>query len=231
MKKLFLLLAMVGLVAISCEGGLDNEENGGNTSTPKIELSRQTIEVDFEPNTYTVSVTSPYSWKAESDNEWIVVESTTGIAGTEELSFRVEYNYEKKERKGTILLTNSAFDLATELYVTQNGLSEEEYAKRRCIFYTSSDGEVITPYKTNAFGANILSNVYENGKGVITFDGAVTTIGSDAFFNRSSLTSITIPDGVTSIGYAAFSDCSSLTSITIPDSVTKIGDSAFSNCI
>ena len=36
---------------------------------------------------------------------------------------------------------------------------------------------------------------------------------------------------VTSIGYVAFYECSSLTSITIPNSVTSIGESAFYCCI
>jgi len=58
----------------------------------------------------------------------------------------------------------------------------------------------------------------------------VTHIGDNAFWECSSLTSITIPSSVTHIGDYAFRCCSSLTSITIPDSVTKIGDSAFSGC-
>ena len=59
---------------------------------------------------------------------------------------------------------------------------------------------------------------------------SVTSIGDWAFFNCSSLTSITIPESVTSIGNDAFYNCSSLTSITIPESVTSIGNEAFGNC-
>ena len=58
----------------------------------------------------------------------------------------------------------------------------------------------------------------------------VTSIGNGAFYDRSWLTGVTIPNGVTSIGSSAFSGCSGLTSVTIPDGVTSIGDRAFSGC-
>ena len=68
----------------------------------------------------------------------------------------------------------------------------------------------------------------------ITVEGQeypVASIGISAFYNCSSLTSITIPNSVTSIGWEAFSHCSGLTSITIPNSVTSIGEWAFEGCI
>ena len=98
------------------------------------------------------------------------------------------------------------------------------------IWYTSSDGNIVTPYKTNVFGATIKSNTYTDGKGVITFDGDVTMIGEYAFRYCRSLTSVTIPDSVTSIGESAFYDCTSLTSVTIGNSVTTIGNYAFLYC-
>ena len=63
-----------------------------------------------------------------------------------------------------------------------------------------------------------------------TIPDSVTTIGNYAFYDCDSLTSITIPDSVTTIGDEAFFDCSSLTSVTIPDSVTTIGSGAFARC-
>ena len=100
------------------------------------------------------------------------------------------------------------------------------------IYYTTIDGKKLFPYSTepNIWGAILVSNTYENGQGVMTFDDTITSIGDSAFFSCSNLENITLPNCVTAIGACAFTSCSSLENITIPDSVTDIGDSAFSSC-
>ena len=98
------------------------------------------------------------------------------------------------------------------------------------IWYTSTYEYVIEPNNYRDFGANIVSNEYKDGKGIITFNGNVTSIGENAFSCCSGLTSITIPNSVKWIGGWAFAYCSALTSITIPNSVKSIGDYAFYDC-
>ncbi len=95
------------------------------------------------------------------------------------------------------------------------------------IWYTSTDGNIVEPYRegVDVFGANIVSNTYANGKGVIKFDGDVTEIGGNAFHNCSTLESFEIPDKATTIGGGAFQNCPSLISISIPASVAEIGES------
>ena len=84
------------------------------------------------------------------------------------------------------------------------------------------DGTVeITDYSGSAENVNIPAEI--DGK-------SVTSIGDNAFYNCSSIISITIPNSVTSIGDYAFDWCLHLKSITIPNSVTSIGYSAFIEC-
>ena len=98
------------------------------------------------------------------------------------------------------------------------------------ITYTSSNGRVVSPNALNVFGANIVSNTYENGVGTITFDGPVTSIGSYAFHDCETLTSIIVPNSVKTIGYGAFSGAVSLDSIFIGSAVTSIGEDVFGGC-
>ena len=64
---------------------------------------------------------------------------------------------------------------------------------------------------------------------VIPADGSVTSIGDYAFYERKSLTSITIPASVQNIGNAAFYYCSKLSSATFEGTPSSIATNAFSS--
>ncbi len=98
------------------------------------------------------------------------------------------------------------------------------------IYYTATSK--VTPYKTDVFGANIVSNEWNEttGEGVISFDGEVTSIGEWAFYRCNTLTSITIPESITSIEDAAFDGCSNLSTIILPEGITQIPNWLFRDC-
>lgn len=98
------------------------------------------------------------------------------------------------------------------------------------IFYTSTDGSIVEPNNVNVFGAVLLSNTYENGVGVLSFDRPLTIIGQSAFYGKSKITEIVLPDGITKIDKSAFGGCSALKDINIPDGVKSIGEDAFCGC-
>lgn len=98
------------------------------------------------------------------------------------------------------------------------------------IWYTSSDGNIIEPNDPSAFGTSIKSNVYKDGKGIITFDSDLTTIGDEAFYACWNLTSVIIPNSVETIGASAFAECLNLPTFEIPNSVTTISMGAFYSC-
>ena len=105
------------------------------------------------------------------------------------------------------------------------------------IEYTSTNGNIVEPDFTSTApfldvdgnSISIISNTYENGKGIIKLEKECYQIGQDAFQYCYHLNSIAIPDSVTTIGKGAFFSCS-LTGITIPDTVTTIGQGAFRSC-
>ena len=98
------------------------------------------------------------------------------------------------------------------------------------LWYTTSDERAFTiSYTTNKNENMAVENVYEDGKGVITFSGDLISIGNAIFMGCGTLTSVMLPDCVELIGNSAFYSCTALTSINIPNNVTFI-DAAFINC-
>ena len=64
----------------------------------------------------------------------------------------------------------------------------------------------------------------------VVIPSSVSSIGSRAFYQCSSLQKVVLTDSIKTIGDYAFYWCTSLTSIDIPESVTSIGKDAFWGC-
>lgn len=133
----------------------------------------------------------------------------------------------------TLVSISAMFATACRANSSQKGSNVTQ--PKNEIWYTSKDGAIVEPseraIRYNGFGenVNIVSNTYQNGKGVIVFSDNVKLIGAMPF-KGSNLTSISIPEGVNEIQMSSFADCTNLSSITIPRGVTKIGTRAFYNC-
>ena len=197
---------------------------------------KETIIAD-ENNTFNVSVDGgtvelAYQTTVECEviipeeaQSWISLASAEARALVSEVAtLNVAKNNTGAQRSAVVkVVKKDDSSLCVEYTITQE--RNMDYV----ILYTTSDGNPLIPYYSFSF--ECISNTYEDGVGMLAFDGdVVTTIEAKAFYLCLKLTSITIPKSITSIGDYAFEDCKDLTSITIPESVTSIGEYAFSDC-
>ena len=106
------------------------------------------------------------------------------------------------------------------------------FNKNKTTLIRHPEGKKSTNYSIPNSVTSIGSNAFFDCSDLtsVTIPNSVTSIGSRAFYDCSGLTSISIPNGVTSIDYMAFDGCSGLTSVTIPNSVTSIGSRVFYDC-
>ncbi len=100
-----------------------------------------------------------------------------------------------------------------------SGLTSIIVAENNTVYYSS--GNCLIKKSDNLLIKGCNTSVIPNG---------VKSIGREAFYGCSGLTSIPIPNSVAEIGPMAFENCSGLTSITIPESVTSIALGVFYGC-
>ena len=241
MKKLFLLFALA-FVAVSCEEGQDYIDNKGH-GLVFLEGEMKAYFPD-KGDTKNYKFNADLAWSATVSADWVEVNPTSGEVGENKIQIKVDKNKRDERRTGYVDITLSN-DKSYRIELEQMAAGEnlDDIIKPTTpipnneIWYTTIDGEIVEPNDPMAFNVSIKSNIYEDGKGVITFDGEVTEVGELAFYgcdncttNCYNLTSFIFPQSVTSIGNLAFYGCRNLQSVTISDNVTHIGYAAFICC-
>lgn len=85
-------------------------------------------------------------------------------------------------------------------------------------------GKIITKIGENAFGTG--GGSYAGFTSIVLPEG-LTTIGANAFYGQSNVTSLSLPSTLTRVEDGAFRNFSKMTSLVLPESLTYIGGSAF----
>ena len=231
MKKLFLLLVVVGMLTTACKTGVNEDDNtppneqqsdGNNEDSNKDnnedsnEDNLSSIECARNEIIYKTKYGYPVTLHKETGFGGILV-SNTYENGIGRLIFDADItDIPYNSFKGCTSIIEIKFpDSVTSI-------GEEAFYK--CSSMTS----VTIPYSVTWIGGSAFESCTSLTS--ITIPDSVTEIGEEAFYKCSSMTSVTIGNSVTSIGKRAFYNCTSLTSVTIPNSVTEIEDRAFGDC-
>lgn len=103
------------------------------------------------------------------------------------------------------------------------------------IWYTTSDKTTVGPESTTAmpgiyaFGVNIISNTYNEDKGIIVCDNPILYINGGAFIDLNNLTSIALPDLITELRAGALQDCANLTEVKLSKNLKITQSGVLSN--
>ncbi len=98
------------------------------------------------------------------------------------------------------------------------------------IWYTTTTEEAIS---TNAplnviFGLDVVSNTYENGKGILVMSSDITQFAiSGAFAGNTDLQTIHLPNTISTIPAGTFNNCPNLEVVVLGTGVQTIEDNAF----
>lgn len=98
---------------------------------------------------------------------------------------------------------------------------------------TCTDKDVVIPSVYNNLPVTIIgTDAFKESESLttVTLPSSIETIGVSAFESCKKLEKIVIPDGVTAIGSKAFQSCDALTSVTVPSSVTLLAYAVFYEC-
>ena len=204
----FSLYGDIAVKSIEFSGNNGEKLAGAATITATNQDAPTFIFADGATETITLDCGEGVELGADAANAtkfWFVIPATTYTKG---ITITITDTDGKKMEKST----SKAITIERSTVQPLNAfLVETKTPETYLIHYSAT--QIVTPNATDVFGANMVSNEWNEatGEGVITFDSDVTSVGIYAFSSCKSLTSIKIPNSVTDVNTLAFSGCSNLT--------------------
>ena len=204
------------------------------------------IEVDFSNNE---SLSLSYGWFNDETGEIdYEVEGVTLNSQQSSFSFfqdgpeflKIYNSANNQVPLADVVITYSCYDTINPYCIPTIGDFTYEYSSSDDIFaiqsYEGNETEIVIPTKifdgtNSAYVTEIADEAFKNYYvQTLYMPNTITKIGDEAFYNCTSLESITLSRSLTEIGDEAFHACNQLTNMDIPSSVTRIGEGAFSSC-
>ena len=227
MKKLLLLLAILGMVAVGCTGP-EGEDVPGNEDVPGGEdyltfINNTNVNPTMVAGGGMVNITftTEYDWTITTNVDWLSTSETNGFGGTVDFFITASANKTDKERKGIVTITLDDVDKEYKIRVTQepNEGIKHLVCQANEILYTTKYNYVIEKDFADMTGFGdtdatyCVDYGYDGTYGYIRFNNDVTKIPDNAFAGCTSVEAIYLPDGVKEVGIGAFGGCTALHSI------------------
>ncbi len=175
----------------------------------------------FSSNSYITSVEIPSTVTNIGNSAFSSCSNLTAITIPTSVTSIGNYAFSSCSNLTALTIPASVTSIENSAFSSCSGLTTITVNKNNPKYDSRNDCNAIIETDTNTLISGCENTVIPN---------TVTSIGNNAFYYCSNLTSITIPSSVTSIGDYAFYYCYNLKEITIPDSVVSIGSSAFYYC-
>ena len=101
MKKLFLLLALLGMVATGCS----KDDAGNIPDDAYISLNKEIVTISPDGESVGVKVYSNYAWELTNNCDWITTSITSGDASDTGVTVTLTADLTYDDREGTIVFS------------------------------------------------------------------------------------------------------------------------------
>ena len=143
MKKLFLLLALMGIVAIGCS----KDEGGNIPDDAYISLNKEIVTISPDGESVDVKVYSNYAWELTNNCDWVTTSITSGDASDTGVTVTLTTDLTYDDREGTIVFSCGK---AKKLLVVSQKLKEVIIPDANNTFNIPAEGGIaVISYQTS----------------------------------------------------------------------------------